>query len=93
MRPYPPFVNASTVVGVLQDILRREDITEYETLRNGKLKGRNRTGVRAVPSSATDTGAEDIIGDIITDSTYKYELVEVVGTGPRWHRTTLSVGW
>ena len=45
MRPYPPFVNASTVVGVLQDILglRREDITEYETLRNGKLKGRNRT--------------------------------------------------
>ena len=95
MRVYPDFVNASTVVSVLQNILgnRREDITDHEGLRDGKLKGRDRTGVRTVPSSAADTTDSDIVGDRLTDATYKYELVNVVGTGLKWHRTTLSVGW
>jgi hypothetical protein len=94
MRTYPDFVNASTVVSVLQNILgnRREDITDHEGLRDGKLKGRNRTGVRAAPSSATDTTDSDIVGDIVTDATYKYELVDVAGV-LKWHRVTLSVGW
>ena len=94
MREYPPFVNASTVVTVLQQILglRKEDITEYNGLQQGKLKGRDRTGVRAVPTSATDTTAEDFVGDVVKDATYRYELIDISGT-LKWDRRTLSVGW
>ena len=94
MRSYPSLVDASNVVEVVRQILglRREDITEYETLRDGKLKGRDRTGVRAVPANATDTDAGDIIGDVVKDGTYRYELVDDSGTA-KWDRRTLDVSW
>ncbi len=94
MRQYPPFANASTLLTVVQQILsiRRDDITEVEQLQQGKLKGRDRTGVRTVPSSATDTVDTDIIGDVVTDATYRYELIDISGA-PKWDRRTLSVGW
>lgn len=73
--------------------IRNDDVREFDALKRNKLPGRHQTGVRAVPSAATDVTASDLIGDWLTDGTYKYELVNVVGTGLRWHRTSLSVGW
>lgn len=95
MKKYPPFVNASNVVDVVRSIigLRNEDISEYNTLNSGKLKGRIRTNDRAVPSSAADVTADDFEGDIVIDGTYEYVLYDVPATGLRWHRVTLSVGW
>ena len=94
MRQYPPYANASNMLAVVQDILglRREDITEVEQLQQGKLKGRDRTGVRAVPTSATDTVDTDIVGDVVKDATYRYELIDISGT-LKWDRRALSVGW
>lgn len=95
MKKYPSFVNASTVVDVVRSIigLRNEDITETDALRNGKLKGRLVTESRSVPTAANDVSADDVEGDVLTDGTYRYTLLNVVGTGLRWHRETLSVGW
>ena len=95
MRQYPPYANQSNLLRVVQDILslRREDINEYNALQQGKLKGRIRTESRTVPSAATDVVEGDSEGDIVTDATYIYRLTDVPGTGLRWHRVSLSVGW
>ena len=96
MKAYPPYVNASNVVSVVNDIirLRQEDIDEVRNLNSGKKKGRIRTNTRgSVPSSASDVVAGDFEGDVVADATYIYTLVDVPGTGLRWHRVTLSTGW
>lgn len=95
MRQYPPYVNDSNVVSVVREImtLRREDINEVDGLGQNKLKGRNRNGVRAVPTSATDVVSGDIEGDVVVDATYRYELVDVAGTGLRWRIEELDVSW
>jgi hypothetical protein len=95
VKKYPAFVNASTVVDVVRSIigLRNEDITETDALRNGKLKGRIVTSSREVPANAADVAASDVEGDVVVNATYRYELIDVSGTGLRWHRENLSVGW
>lgn len=96
MKAYPPYVNASNVVDVVHDIirLRQEDLDEIQAIRSGKKKGRIRTSTRgAAPTSAINVAAGDFEGDVVVDATYIYTLVDVPGTGLRWHRESLSVGW
>lgn len=94
LRDYPPF-NSAAVPALVEQIirLRRSDQQDVQKLHDSKLGGRQRTGVRSVPTAANDVAAGDVVGDVITDGTYRYTLVTVVGTGLRWHRETLSVGW
>lgn len=61
-------------------------------VQDGRLRGRLRTGVRAVPASATDVATTDMEGDVLNDSTYFYRLVNISGT-LKWHRVVLSVAW
>lgn len=93
-RQYPKEVDKNNVVSVVRDIieLRQDDLNSFNRVRNGKLKGRNRTGVRAVPTASDDTQAGDIEGDTLTDATYRYTLVDAGGT-LKWDRQTLSVSW
>lgn len=72
--------------------LRREDALIVQKLIEGKLKGRIRTGFRAAPSSNSDVISGDVEGDVVTDATYKYELLTVSGS-LKWHRTTLNISW
>lgn len=78
----------------IKDIIaeRKRDVIEYNALKTGKKQGRIRTGIRAVPSSATDVIQGDAEGDIVTDATYIYELVTVSGS-LKWDRRAHSVGW
>lgn len=78
----------------IDDIIRERvaDVTEVDVLREGKLNGRIRTLVRAVPSSATDIISGDAEGDVVIDATYVYTIYSVSGT-LKWDRRTLSVGW
>ncbi len=78
----------------LQEIIkeRRADTEGFTRLDQQKLKGRDRTGVRAVPADAADVEQGDIAGDRLNDDTYKYELM-TTSTGLKWDRRTLNTSW
>jgi hypothetical protein len=66
---------------------RRNDAKVVDFLLEFKLQGRDRTGLRAVPTADDDViklsgGLGDILGDIVYDFTgnKKYELVNNNGT-------------
>lgn len=78
----------------LQEIIRRRraDTDGFKRLDQQKLKGRDRTGVRAVPADAEDVSQGDIAGDRLNDDTYKYELMQT-SAGLKWDRRTLDTSW
>lgn len=94
MRKYPSNIHSNNILSAVRDIAasRDEDIRDYESLRDTKMKGRLRTGVRSVPSSAADVLAGDLQGDKLNDDTYAYELVQTT-SGLLWDRRSLDVGW
>ena len=71
---------------------RRKDAATISTLENGKLPGRIRTGLRAVPSSPTDVIQGDAEGDTVINSTYVFCLISVSGV-LKWDRRAHNVGW
>lgn len=81
-------------VTTLEDLLRerRRDVSAISALEQGKLPGRIRTGQRDVPANAADVIAGDGEGDVITDGTYRYELINDSGT-LLWDRRTTDTGW
>lgn len=92
MRQYPSIIQENNVVSVLRDIAasRSEDIRAYESLRDTKKGGRNRTGVRAIPTSAVDVVAGDLLDDEVNDDIYRYTLTKL-STGFYWDRQELNV--
>lgn len=78
----------------LQTIVRerRKDAATVKMLEDGKLPGRIRTGLRAVPSGNADVIAGDALGDVVTNGTYVYTLISVSGA-LKWDRRAHSVGW
>ena len=93
MKLYPSFVNKENLFSVIGQILelRREDVTDYERLRDSKLKGRERTGVREVPIAFDEVLLGDVIGDTLHDGTYRYTLID--DGAPKWDRQDLKVSW
>lgn len=81
-------------VNSLEDVIRAWPVLSETLLqiRNNRLQGRQRTDTRAAPSAATDVVAGDALGDVVTDATYKYTLIDVSGT-LLWHRESHSTGW
>jgi hypothetical protein len=72
--------------------LRSDDQSAISSLEATRLRGRNRTGIRAVPSSNSDTTSEDIKGDFVNDGSFTYLLIDVAGT-LKWNRVAVNVGW
>lgn len=68
----------------LQDVMRerRNDVAAVEALRQYKADGRDRTGLRAVPSAETDVAAGDKVGDYLFDVSggNLYRLIDNSGT-------------
>ena len=66
----------------LQDIitLRRRDKSTISSLEIGKRQGRDVTGIRATPSSASDVIQGDALGDFVNTSTHEYELIQISGS-------------
>lgn len=66
----------------LQDIitLRRRDKSTISSLEIGKRQGRDVTGIRATPSSASDVIQGDALGDFVHTSTHEYELIQISGS-------------
>jgi len=85
-----PFGSNSTLADVLRE--RANDVATVAALDQGKLPGRIRTGLRAVPSSNSDVIAGDALGDVITDATYIYTLIRVSGS-LKWDRRAHNVSW
>ena len=94
MKQFTDRVTPGNVVECVQEMrnARREDIDEVKRLQQGKLPGRLRNGVRAIPSSPADVGEGDQAGDMVNDNAFLYLLVSISGS-VRWHRVALSVGW
>lgn len=91
MKQYP--IGGTPVYRLNQIVaLRSEDIREFDTLNDTKMKGRLRTGVRAVPTAFDDVNADDLEGDVLNDGTYLYRLINDSGT-LKWHRESLSISW
>lgn len=57
---------------------RRNDVAQVDYLFGNKVVGRNRTGLRTVPSSSGDTAAGDRVGDFVDDFSAgrRYEFVK-----------------
>lgn len=94
MKAYPKTVTEDNVLEVVQEILslRREDIREHNVLRDTKLQGRERTGIRTVPTAFDDVVADDLVGDVVNDGTYLYLLINDDGT-KKWNRLNMNVSW
>lgn len=93
LRDYPNTASTGMEEALRQIIgTRPDDKAAFSKVEQFKMPGRVRTGIRAVPTSATDVVNADLEGDLITDATYLYRLVNVSGV-LKWHRTTLSIGW
>lgn len=68
----------------LQQIIdaRRSDAAVIDNILEYKVQGRDRTGLRVIPSDETDTINGDKKGDYLYDLTdgYRYEIVNNSGT-------------
>lgn len=93
---YPHVVDETDVVEAIREIARLredEDISDFQNLNERFVLGRGLFETRAAPSTPSDVLATDNEGDIVNDNTYEYKLLNISGTGLRWDRRTLSVGW
>jgi len=83
------------IVNNLQQIARlreQEDISDFNNLDNRFVKGRGLFQARATPSSPTDVLAADEEGDIVSDASFEYKLLNISGT-LKWDRRALDVAW
>ena len=93
MKPYPNPSHAGVERTVDEMVnLRSEDMRNHRQLLQSKLDGRERTGIRVVPSSATDVIVGDNVGDKLQDGTYCYQLINDSGT-LKWDRRSLNTSW
>jgi len=93
---YPETRDENDVVDTLQEIARlreTEDISDFNNLPNRFVLGRGLFETRAAPSSPSDVLATDELGDIVNDATHEFKLLNISGTGLRWDRRALDVGW
>lgn len=79
--------NASNadIISEINRINRRLNAVE-----TGKRNGRNVTGIRAVPTSATQLIQGDIRGDYLYNGINYYELELVDGVALKWARYTVT---
>ena len=90
MIPVNRFSSSTTMKDVVRE--RANDVAAIEQIQQNKLDGRRRTATRAAPTADDDVQDGDALGDVITDSTYEYELVDAGGT-LAWDRRQLNVSW
>ncbi len=88
--PFNRFSSTASTEDIRRE--RQRDSMVIENLEQGKLQGRFRNE-RGAPSSATDIVSGDAVGDIVASGSYIYTLIDVFGTGLRWHRQSLAIGW
>ncbi len=95
MRPYPRIIprDLQSVIDLLLTMVqeRRQDISEFENIKNvflgGRLSGK-------VPTGASDVSPEDRVGDTNFDyaSGYMYRVVDD-GSAGIWARITMDTSW
>lgn len=88
--------NIEQLIRNLQEIARIrevEDVSDFLNLNQRFVAGRGLFETRAAPSSPSNVLATDEEGDIVNDNTYEYKLLNISGTGLRWDRRALAVGW
>lgn len=88
--PFNLFSKNTTLADVIAQ--RRYDANAIDDLEKQKCPGRERTGLRAVPTGHADLLPGDAWGDEITDATYVYRLIRVSGVLV-WDRRAHSVAW
>lgn len=71
--------STSTISDIISEINKLQ--RTISALENGKRAGRNVTGARAVPSSATNLIQGDIVGDYLYNGNDYYELSVVNSAG------------
>lgn len=73
--------------GTLQQIvgLRKDDQAAIRKLEATKFNGRDRTGIRAVPTSNTDVIVGDTPGDRVNDTTHVYLCMTISGS-TQWRK-------
>ena len=93
---YPETRDEKDVVSSLQEMARlreTEDISDFQNLNQRFVSGRGLFETRAAPSSPSNVLATDELGDIVNDTTHEFKLLNISGTGLRWDRRALDVGW
>jgi hypothetical protein len=79
----------SDIISEINRLQRRVDTIDTE-----KRAGRNVTGTRTIPSSATDLIQGDIVGDYLYNGTNYYELEVITNTGTtKWVRYTINTSF
>ena len=91
MRPYPVSGSAEYILEQIA-AQRPNDMRVIAALQQNKRGGRNRTGIRAIPTAHNDVLPDDLLGDFVNDATHFYLLVSDSGT-LKWHKDTLAIAW
>ena len=87
LRDYPKLAIIGESEALRQIInLRSDDQAAIRTLEATKFNGRDRTGIRAVPTSNTDLLVGDTVGDRVNDTTHIYFCMNIPGTGVQWRK-------
>ena len=93
LKPFPNIAHVG-VQKFIEEVsrLRSEDILQFRIVKQNRLKGRDRTGVREAPTAYDNILDGDNVGDVLQDGTYKYELINDSGV-LKWDRRTLNISW
>lgn len=90
LRDYPKLAIIGESETLRQIInLRSDDQATIRSLEATKFNGRDRTGIRAVPTTNTDVIVGDTPGDRVNDSTYIYLCMTISGS-TQWRKIALS---
>lgn len=89
--PFNLYSKNTTLADVIAQ--RRYDANAIADLESQKRPGRDRTGLRAVPTGHANLLQGDAWGDVVTDATHIYEIVNMSGVGLVWEKRTPDVTW
>lgn len=87
LRDYPNLgiIGESKTLQQIVD-LRKDDQATIRSLEQTKFTGRDRTGIRAVPTSNTDLLVSDTVGDRVNDTTHIYFCINIPSVGVQWRK-------
>jgi hypothetical protein len=83
------FGNDATVQTIIAE--RRNDVATVDKLQQNKQNGRERTGLRAVPSAGDPLSEGDKVGDFVYSSGYIYLAFTNESNVKQWGRIAITV--
>jgi len=73
---------------------RMRDAMAVERVEQYKLQGRMQPALSTIPQSHSDVRDTDVVGDVLLDASYRYELVDDPIAGIVWERHSRgSITW